>query len=212
MINFGKILDRQYRNPSGLLGRFVGHRMAQDHRPENIWTVSILNAQLGDHVLEIGFGPGFAVQELSKIVSQGRIDGIDFSATMLGAARRRNAAAIRRGQVVLRRGDVKALPFEGNLFDKAFSIHSIYFWPQPHHALREIWRVIKPGGILALTILPKDKWNPEDPTAPVGTRDCRPYSGDELCDMLLEAGFSGTFINSDPNPEHPSNYAVIGVK
>ena len=50
---------RQFRRPTGLLGRLAGWIMA--NRPSNIernrWTVDLLRVQPADHVLEIGFGP-----------------------------------------------------------------------------------------------------------------------------------------------------------
>lgn len=206
------ILDRQYRRPTGLLGRYIGRQMAHDHRPENRWTVEMLQAQSTEHILELGFGAGIAIQALTPIVKTGSISGIDFSPTMVRAASQCNALAIRRGQVRLVCGNAAALPFQANTFDQAFSIHSIYFWPQPLAALRGIWRVLKPGGRLVLTILPKALWNIDNPDLAVGTAECRPFGGDELCAMLQAAGFSATSIKADPNPTYRSNYSVIGVK
>lgn len=207
-----KLIDKQYRHPTGLLGLFIGNRMAQDHRPENLWTVSVLKAQPTDKILELGFGAGFAIQELAKVVTQGRIAGVDYSKMMVRAACWRNAELIKQGRADLRWADASTLPFEDNTFDKAFSIHSIYFWPHPLKALAEVRRVLKPDGLLALTILPKEKWNIHNPELPVGTPDCRPYSGNELTDMLLTVGFSATRVQSDSDPVHLSNYCVIGVK
>jgi ubiquinone/menaquinone biosynthesis C-methylase UbiE len=208
----GKMIDKQYGHPTGLLGLFIGNRMVQDHRPENLWTISVLQAQPADQILELGFGGGLAIQELAKVVTQGRVAGIDYSKMMVRAARWRNARLIKQGRVDLRWADASTLPFEDNTFDKAFSIHSIYFWPQPLKALAEILRVLKPGGLLVLTILPKEKWNINAPDLPVGTPDCRPYSANELIDMLSTVGFSATQVRSGIDPVHHSNFSVIGVK
>ncbi|MFD3166776.1 class I SAM-dependent methyltransferase [Herpetosiphon sp. NSE202] len=205
-------LDAQYRRPSGWLGRYIGHDMARDHQPENRWTLDVLHARPSDQILEIGFGPGVAIQALSTIVSTGQIIGVDFSPTMLRAARRRNAAAIRAGRVRLLGGEANNLPLVGERFDQAFSIHSIYFWPQASAALAEIWRVLRPGGRLVLTILPRERWNSDNPDLPVGTPECRPYTGAELQTMLHVAGFSATSIVADSNPAHRSNYCVVASK
>src|SRR4051812_27647663 len=185
-------IDSQYRRPRGAVGQRIGRGMARDHRPENTWTVAILDPQPDDHVLELGFGPGVAIQALTKRITSGHIAGVDYSHTMVAAARQRNAGAIRRGLADLRYGDVAALPFDDQSFDIAFGIHTIYFWSRPLEALREVLRVLKPGGRLGLTILPRERWNPDDPTAPVGTPVCRPYTTAELERMLLVAGFSAT--------------------
>src|SRR5437763_6217631 len=98
---FDKILDQQYRRPSGLIGRYVGRRMAQQHVPENAWTVALLDAQPADRILEIGFGPGIAIEALARVVTRGHIVGIDYSHAMVAAASRRNGPAIRAGCVAL---------------------------------------------------------------------------------------------------------------
>jgi ubiquinone/menaquinone biosynthesis C-methylase UbiE len=205
-----RYIDGQYRQPSGVVGRWIGGKMAKQHQPENLWTVNLLRVQPSDHVLEVGFGPGIAIQEVARRARL--VSGVDVSRTMVAAARRRNAAAVRDRQVDLRRGDAAKLPFADDTFDKAFSIHSIYFWRDPLAALGEIRRVLKPHGMVVLTVLPKERWNPGNPDAPVGTPDCTPYTGEELCDMLAKVGFTHVMIEDDPEQKVPSNFSVIGLK
>jgi ribosomal protein S18 acetylase RimI-like enzyme len=38
-----KYIDGQYRKPSGIVGRWIGRKMARQHQPENLWTVNLLN-------------------------------------------------------------------------------------------------------------------------------------------------------------------------
>ena len=80
------LIDRQYRQPTGIIGQFVGRRMARQHQPENAWTVSLLDIQPTDRVLEVGFGPGIAVELLAAQASQGFIAGVDFSPAMISLA------------------------------------------------------------------------------------------------------------------------------
>jgi ubiquinone/menaquinone biosynthesis C-methylase UbiE len=210
---FADLFDRHYAQPQGLVGQIAGMRMAYQHRPENHWTLAVLDARAGDSVLEIGFGPGIAIKQLARQIRTGWIAGVDASATMLAAAGRRNARAVRQGLVELYCADAAELPFDDMQFDRAFSIHSIYFWREPLRALQEIWRVLHPGGLLALTILPRELWGDGAGIEPVGTPTCRPYSGDELMDLLQEAGFGRLHILADANnPAHKSNYSVIGYK
>jgi ubiquinone/menaquinone biosynthesis C-methylase UbiE len=209
---FQKYIDGQYRQPTGVVGRWIGGKMSQQHRPENIWTVKLLVVQPEDHVLEVGFGPGVAIQEVARLATCGFVAGIDFSKTMVSAARARNADGIRAKRIDLRLGDAANLPFEANTFNKAYSIHSIYFWPDPERALSELWRALKPTGMLVITVLPREKWNPLNPDPPVGTPQCKAYSGNELQMLLAQVGFVSTKIEKDADTEPPSNYSVIGYK
>ncbi len=206
-----KYLDSQYRQPTGLVGRWVGTRMAQQHGPENQWTVGLLDVQPSDRILEIGFGPGIAIEAASKLATRGLVVGVDLSRAMVAAARKRNIEAVRAGKVELRHADAAHIPYPDDTFNKAFSIHSIYFWREPLLALIEIYRVLKPNGLLALTVLPKDKWSPDE-TGAIGTAECRPYSGDELMSMMSEAGYTGVCIEMDPTPGVPSNFSGMGRK
>jgi len=206
---FQKMIDDQYRRPSGWLGRWIGRKMAQQHIPENEWTVHLLNPQPEDRILEIGFGPGIAIERVAPHLKEGHIAGVDFSQTMVKAARKRNAKAVEAGHVDLRYGDVLHLPFSDGSFDKVYSIHSIYFWPRPVDGLREIYRVLKTGGTLILTILPKEKWGTGDPDKPVGTPECRPYSGEELREMLAEIGYVDIQIVVEEKAVSPSNFSLV---
>jgi ubiquinone/menaquinone biosynthesis C-methylase UbiE len=210
-------LDSQYRRPFGEVGRKVARDMARDHLPENLWTIAQLDPQASDHILEVGFGPGVAVEELLRRVTAGRVAGVDFSETMVSEAGRRNAEAIRAGRADLRYGEAEELPFSDASFDKAFSIHSIYFWSQPLTALKELHRVLKPGGLLVITMLPKDRWPPNAPGSALefGTPECTPYFATEVERLMLEAGFTMTRVDADQTPEnapHRSNFSVLATK
>ena len=114
----------QFGRPSGLLGPIVGKAMAS--RPSNIersrWTISLLGIGSGDRVLEIGFGPGVAIDMISEIATEGVVVGLDHSEIMVRQASRRNADAIREGRVELRVGTVSELPDLGEPFDKVLAI------------------------------------------------------------------------------------------
>lgn len=209
---FQKYIDSQYRRPRGLVGRWIGRRMLQQHQPENLWTVNLLDVQPDDHILEIGFGAGFAIQEVAKRLVSGQVSGIDFSGAMVQAASRRSAEAIRAERVKLIEGDAARLPFPDNQFDKAFSIHSIYFWPDARTALKHILRVLKPGGMLAVTFLPTERWQSASLITPTATPEFTPYSSAQMQSLLSDIGFINTRIETDNSPQHRSNFSVVGYK
>jgi SAM-dependent methyltransferase len=204
-------VDGQYRRPAGPAGRWVARQMVRQHAPEMAWTLALLNAQPADRILEIGFGPGAAIEQLSRTVTQGQVAGVDFSKTMVSVARRRNARAVKAGHVDLRHGDVSRLPFADGSFDKAFGIHTVYFWPDPVAGLGELWRVLRPSGYAVITVLPKESWS-ANPDGTLGTPQCIPYSGEEIATMMRQAGFSRTSVEADARPEMRSSYSVVGMK
>ncbi|WP_128971103.1 class I SAM-dependent methyltransferase [Bradyrhizobium tropiciagri] len=144
------ILLRAFGRPQGLLGRLGGVIMARTNADCGAWVTDLLEVEPDDRVLEVGFGPGVVIQRLSSLVLAGSIAGIDASPEMVGQARARNATAVRDGRIDLRLGSVEHLPFDDGSFDKALAINSMQVWPDAVAGLREIRRVVKPGGKVAL--------------------------------------------------------------
>lgn len=120
--------------------------MARMNADCGAWVTELLEVGPSDNVLEVGFGPGVVIQCLSKLASAGHVAGIDPSREMVEQARARNAIAIQSGRLDLRHGSVENLPFQDNLFDEALAINSLQVWPDAVKGLREMRRVMKPGG------------------------------------------------------------------
>ena len=108
-------LTRQFGNPSGLLGRLIGKRMASGNVYDAQWTISLLDIQPHHRILEIGFGPGVSTQIAAEKVSQGFLAGIDHSMTMVQVASQRNSDAIQSGRMELKHGDAASLPYPGSI-------------------------------------------------------------------------------------------------
>jgi ubiquinone/menaquinone biosynthesis C-methylase UbiE len=181
--------------------------MARSNFHDAQWTISLLDVQPTQHLLEIGFGPGVSTQIASEQVPDGFIAGIDHSETMVKAASQRNADAIRSGRMELKVGEVDSLPFPDESFDIVYSLHSIYFWRKPLDCLREIKRVLKPGGLLAITIQPKDKWRPN-----VDPKVMTLYFGNDLAALFAEAGFRNIRVQVPPAKGNKFLECILGVK
>lgn len=145
----------QFAAPHGLLGHVAGWLMAGNDEM-NAKAVDLLDIQPGDAVLEIGSGPGRGLAYAAALAPKGFVAGVDISNVMVAQARRRTREAICEGRVEVRQGSVSALPYPNEQFDKALAINSYYFWPRPQADLREVRRVLKPGGTLALGVRAQD--------------------------------------------------------
>jgi ubiquinone/menaquinone biosynthesis C-methylase UbiE len=150
-----RILMRMFGRPQGLAGRLGGLILARGNRPLAEEFVAFLDVQPTDRILEIGFGPGVAIELLAKAAPGVRVAGIDVSQEMVEQARARNAAAIRAGAVDLQHGTVERMPFEDEAFDLALAINSMQVWPDRVAGLREIRRVLRPGARVALAFTPR---------------------------------------------------------
>ncbi len=144
----------QSRCPNGLLGQLIGAIMARETAPENRRTLDRLDLAPGQQVLEIGFGHGRTIARAAAEIGNGRVAGIDTSPTMLRQARRRNRAAMRAGQVSLQRTDGVTLPFADDSFDRAYTVHTVYFWSDPAAQFAEVRRTLRAGGRFVLCFRP----------------------------------------------------------
>ena len=145
----------QFAAPHGLLGHVAGWLMAGNDGM-NARVVELLDIQPTDTVLEIGSGPGRALARSAVQATEGFVVGVDVSDVMIAQARHRNRAAIHTGRIELRQAGVSHLPYPDARFEKALAINSYYFWPRPDADLREVKRVLKPGGMLALGLRARD--------------------------------------------------------
>lgn len=106
------------------------------------WMIS--GASLGDHVLELGSGPGAATEELRRRAL--RVVSLEYSH---GFAANLAARPLRGNGCVLQ-GDAAALPFASESFSSAIAVlvfHHLRSSEQQERAFREVFRVLRPGGI-----------------------------------------------------------------
>ena len=199
------LVGRQQRCPTGLVGRLIGERMARQHLPETLWTVSVLDVARTDRVLDIGCGAGRAIELVAARVPDGHVCGIDLSHAMVRAAARRNARAIRLGRAEVQRGDVADLPYADHSFDKVLSIHTLYFWADPERAIAEITRVLKPGGRLALTLSPGKVRAADD-------AGYRTMVDGYVLPSMTRHGFATVRVARGPDSRQYRTVALIGLK
>lgn len=151
-----KIIAKQLRKPGGLLAGKVGNQMNKTNGFLYDFTVDSMQLKDSESVLEIGFGNGKFFDKLFSVANNLAISGLDFSSEMVKEAKANNPSATNSGKLDLRFGSSDHIPFADNSFDKVFCINVIYFWEQPADHLKEIYRVLKPGGKFYISIRTKE--------------------------------------------------------
>ncbi|MFE4679656.1 class I SAM-dependent methyltransferase [Streptomyces sp. NPDC056721] len=118
-----------------------------DDGPRFEAAVAELGLRAGDRVLDAGCGTGRALPALRDAVGpSGAVLGVDLTPAMLEAAAQ--AGRDRAGSLML--ADVTRLPVRSESLDAVFGSGLVAHLPQPHENLRELARVVRPGGLLAL--------------------------------------------------------------
>lgn len=118
--------------------------------------LEVLALKPGEHVLDIGPGPGHYAFEMSCAVGEsGRVAGVDTAEKSIETAQRRCSGLT---NVRFYLGDAVALPFAEATFDAALSTQTFEYLPNVEAALGEILRVLKPGGRVLIHDTEWDAW------------------------------------------------------
>jgi ubiquinone/menaquinone biosynthesis C-methylase UbiE len=120
-----------------------GEGMEHDHLPITLPVLEKMNLKPTDNVLDVGCGSGWLSRRLAKMATEGRVVGMDVSDEMIRVARRTSAG---EDNILYVTGEVAQVPWESNFFHHAISIESAYYWPDPAAGVKEIVRVLQPGG------------------------------------------------------------------
>lgn len=151
-----KIIAQQLRKPGGILAGKVGNQMNKTNSFLYDFTRDTMQLKNNESILEIGFGNGKFFNKLFSTAANLKISGLDFSPEMLREATANNKSIPGNGTLTLQLGSSDKIPFADNSFDKVFCINVIYFWEQPELHVKEIYRVLKPGGKFYTTIRTKE--------------------------------------------------------
>lgn len=150
-----RVID-QFHHPRGLYGRIAGRIMAtrETNVARNHWIPEILHPPAGARILEIGHGPGLAIEALVPHLNRGTITGLEISELMSKTAARRNKAAVDSAVVDFRVGDSANPPTDLTGFDIIYAVNASMFWPEPADAIAELVSRLKPGGEIVFVYMP----------------------------------------------------------
>ena len=204
---------RQLANPEGAVGLAVADWLNENNRQANEKSVTLLAVEAGHHVLEIGFGNGRTAPFVIGQAADVRYTGLDISPTMVTEASTFNAALVEAGKASFHLAFAHEMPFDGDSFDRVFSIGVIHFWAEAAASLAEVLRVLRPGGLMLMACLaPRE--------APdFAKRDYGFYLRDaaEWESLCREAGFSDVNVQTVESEQItpgglPTKRYAIGVR
>ena len=190
------------RKPVGLGGKIMVAMMNFGHSAMAEWGLRFLQPAPDAMVLDCGCGGGANIKTLLKLCPNGKVQGIDYSAVSVEKARKVNAGAIAAGRCTVQQASVAELPFEAEQFEVVTAFETVYFWPELAQNFREVYRVLKPGGIFFICneangeTTKDDKWTQIIDGMTIYT------------DTALKAVSGTSRILSDPEPQKQKGLAV----
>lgn len=207
-------LARRLRDRRGDSKKFFAGAAAEWDRTRvelygtNVSREAILSLLPPDWVVaDLGCGTGSLSEQLSRHVK--RVIGVDNSDQMLEAARRRVEG---RQNVVLKQGDLEAIPIEDDACDAAILLLVLTYLPEPAVVLREMKRILKVAGkAVVIDLLQHDR---DDFRRQMGQQSMG-FTSDQLKRLLQEAGFKQARceqIPPEPAAKGPALLAATGVK
>jgi len=114
-------------------------------------TIERLALASGASVLDVGCGSGAsAIPAAVAVGSQGRVLGVDLAQRLLELARVK-ARQLQLHNIEFRLADMESLGFPDATFDAVVCVFAIFFVPDMVKQVRELWRMVRPGGQLAIT-------------------------------------------------------------
>lgn len=140
----------QVRKPDRFAGRLMAALMNQSHDKLTDWGLSHIQIREDFIVLDVGCGGGRTIEKLAMTATHGKISGVDYAAGSVAGSRARNTNLIKAGRVDIRQASVSHLPYAADTFNLVTAIETQYYWPDLPNDMREILRVLAPGGRLVV--------------------------------------------------------------
>lgn len=126
-----------------------GQRMEQGHRATGEQAIELMSLEATSRVLDLGCGSGWATRTIADHVTSGQVVGIDISDEMIALARESSS---KYSNVTFQIGSAEKLDFRNGEFTHVFSMESIYYYGDMLAALREVQRVLTPGGLFVSVV------------------------------------------------------------
>ncbi len=181
------------KKPEGFLGKMMVNGMnGNSHAALAEWGFGFISISQNDTALDCGCGGGANVKRL--LSKCGKAYGIDYSEVSVTKSKAVNADAINNNRCQIHQCDVCNLPFGDESFNIVTAFETVYFWQDIEKAFSEIYRVLRNGGVFAIT----NESTGTDETAVKFAKiidGMNLYTGEDLKALLKSAGFTDIEIH-----------------
>jgi ubiquinone/menaquinone biosynthesis C-methylase UbiE len=153
---FIKYVGKNFGNPNGIGGIISTKIMNIINQKQYKSVLKNIHTEPNQNILDIGFGNGYLINKLLKQNIPIKIYGIEISNDMIHKVENKNRKYIENGTLKLILENISKTSFENNLFNKIYTINTIYFWKELDKCFAEIKRIIKSDGIFMNVIYTKE--------------------------------------------------------
>ena len=195
--------------PRGLVGWIVAWLMPLPHGLIYSRVSKVLNLQPEDDLAEVACGNGHFLKKYASHVHS--VAGLDLSNIQVKMAKRKLRKRIAAGTAEIVHCDASQLPWEDNKFSVTTTMGSFIGFPKPLESLKEIYRVLSPGGTTVISI-ELNAEDGKDHSNEIKKYGMQVWTEEEVRTMMKEAGFSEIAITYDKGPGMPKMMFACGVK
>ncbi len=198
-MKYHKLVENAGR-PEGFWGRMMIKAMNKGHSELTDWALAHIKINRNDTALDVGCGGGKTVSKLCAKIGNGKVFGIDYSQLCVENSKKLNKNNIICGKASILQASVSSLPFDSNKIDVVTAVETYYFWQDKLNDLKEIYRVMKPGGRLLLVFeMVKSDDEPHKWDSVEKKLGIEAVSRDGIKDILLHAGYQNirTYTKSE---------------
>lgn len=154
--DFLQQLASQLSCPKNTEGIEVANNMHESNIRMTRAAINALKLANGDLILELGHGNCKHLPEILEKAERTSYYGLEISELMQKQATEANSVAMQANRASFHLYDGQKIPFSDNTFHKTLTVNTIYFWKDPEEFIKEIYRVLKPDGLLAISFADKN--------------------------------------------------------
>ncbi|HKM09494.1 MAG TPA: class I SAM-dependent methyltransferase [Candidatus Methanomethylophilaceae archaeon] len=180
----------RFGDPKGEEGRKTLENMNLQHKELSEWAMSLLPEMRPEGILDVGCGGGMQMKMLGDKFPKAHLTGVDISEESVRFALNYNKDKVSSGLCRVDQAPAEELPYPDKTFDLVSAFETYFFWTDPVTAFREIYRVLRPNGILMVISEQYPHPNFEERNKKVADRTgLKLIDNEELLSILIDAGF-----------------------